>query len=112
MRILTFAIAGLITVLPGQYYGARLCGQIDYLVGKNETLAEFPECQAFYSGLEPEKYILIRADLNGSKATAVSAFGISFAPAGFLSFILHSAGVEIYVSSMRLGLFLSPRYHF
>lgn len=98
MRILTFAIAMVITALPGQYYGARLCGQIDYLVGKNETLAEFPECQVFYSGLEPEKYVLIRADLNGSMATAMAAFGISFAPAGFLSFTLHSAAVEIYVS--------------
>ncbi|KAK5655850.1 hypothetical protein OQA88_5389 [Cercophora sp. LCS_1] len=102
MRLLTFTIAGIISSLPGSFYSARQCGQIDYLMGRNATLAELPGCQAFYLG-ETEKYVLVRADLNGSMATAIAAFGISFAPAGFLAFIIHAFGIEAYLSLTTLN---------
>lgn len=97
MRVITVIIAAIISSLPAEYYSARQCGQIDYLLGRNDTLAEFPDCTAFYLG-DKQKYVLVRADLGGSAATAMAAFGIAFAPAGLLAFILHALCVEIYVS--------------
>ncbi|EEQ88587.1 uncharacterized protein BDCG_03707 [Blastomyces dermatitidis ER-3] len=83
----------------GQYYGARLCSQVDYTIGENRTRALYPDCDAFYSGADLNKQVLVQAKYlgGGNEINAGAAFGLAFGPSMWLAFALHAIGIEIYL---------------
>lgn len=82
----------------GEYWAVRQCAQVDYTLGEEVTRAEYPDCEAFYSGEDPYRPTLVKASMTGSAMTAGAALGVSFGPAIWLAFVLHAVGVEVYVS--------------
>ena len=95
------AAASIVSSMNG-FYSARMCGQVDYMMGQNRTLANFPDCAAYYSGEDPEKYVMVRASMKGNRATVASALGISFGPAMWLALALHAIGIEVYVRAASI----------
>jgi len=93
------AAASIISGMDG-YYSARMCGQIEYILGHNSTEEEVLDC----SDADAEKYVLVPANLGGNGATAGSALGLSFGPAMWLAFTLHALGIEIYVRTHKYPL--------
>lgn len=94
------------TVISNQtgYYSSRPCEQLDFMFegNKTATIAQFPDCAAFYSGKNPAQHTLVEANMDGdSAANVTAALGIGFGPAIWLSFAIHAVGVEIYVSCRR-----------
>lgn len=86
----------------GEYWAVRQCAQVDYTLGENATRADYPDCEAFYSGEDPNKVTLVKASMSGGSAmTAGAALGVSFGPAIWLAFVLHAIGIEVYVSFSR-----------
>ena len=98
MRIVMITMVSIINTSP-EFYSSRKCGQIDYMQGREQTLAQYPDCAAFYSGEDPNKYVQVLAQFGTSASTTASAFGVSFGPSGWLSLLLHAIGIEIYVCS-------------
>lgn len=88
------------TIVTGmnEYWAVRQCAQVDYTLGEEMTRAEYPGCEAFYSGEDPYKQTLVKASMEGDAMTAGAALGVSFGPAIWLAFVLHAVGVEVYVS--------------
>ena len=121
MRLIMFIM---VNIISGSevFYSSRQCGQIDYMLGRNQTLAQYPDCEAYYSGADSSKHVQVLADLRTSAATAAAAFGVSFGPSAWLALVLHAVGIEIYVCSPlliapesrfddALQLHLTPREH-
>lgn len=82
----------------GEYWAVRQCAQVDYTLGENRTREEYPDCEAFYSGEDPNKPTLVKATMSGNAMTAGATLGLSFGPAIWLAFVLHAIGIEVYVS--------------
>lgn len=96
----------------GEYYAYRPCVQVDYTLGQNQTRALYPACEPFYTGQNPDQFVLIPARIGTegtNAATAAAALGETFGAAFWLAFVLHAVGVEIYVSILcRCCLFFHP----
>ena len=90
-------IMAVIITASGDYYQPRMCAQINYTLGENRTLLDYPDCQVFYTEEDLGKQVLVHADMKGSAMTAGAALGLSFGPALWLALALHAAGIEIYV---------------
>ena len=101
VRFINFISSTIISIQQG-YYAARPCGQVENMLGGdgNATLHKYPECQAYYSGENPDQHALIRADLvdGDSGAEAAAALGLTFGAAVWLGLAMHAIGIEIYVS--------------
>jgi hypothetical protein len=100
VRLIMFISSTIISTQQG-YYAARPCGQVENMLGgdRNATLHKYPECQAYYSGENPDQHALIRADMDGdSGAEAAAALGLTFGAAVWLGLAMHAIGIEIYVS--------------
>ncbi|KAK2809697.1 hypothetical protein FQN50_003542 [Emmonsiellopsis sp. PD_5] len=96
LRLIMILIATIITTQ--EYYTARQCAQIDYTIGKNQTLTNYPDCDAFYSGDDLEKYVLVRAKMDGKGTSAITvgtALGMSFGAALWLSFAIHAIALHL-----------------
>ncbi|KAK2787585.1 hypothetical protein FQN53_005035 [Emmonsiellopsis sp. PD_33] len=89
------------TIIAGKdYYTAKQCAQVDYTIGKNQTLTNYPDCDVFYSGEDLNKHVLVQALMGGKGTTAITvgtALGLSFGPAMWLAFAMHAIGVEVYL---------------
>lgn len=96
---LIMAISSIIISSQGQYFDARSCAQLDFILrGRNRTLTAFPDCAVFYSGQDVNKFVAVPANLGGgSSATAASALGSTFGSAAWLALALHAIGVEVYL---------------
>ncbi|KAF5011838.1 hypothetical protein FDECE_2070 [Fusarium decemcellulare] len=97
LRIIMIIMASIIGS-KSEYYAVRMCAQIDYVLGKNETLATYPDCDSFYTGKDPNQQVLVKADMGDSSTdmTVGAALGLSFGPALWLAFAIHAVGIEIY----------------
>ena len=97
MRIVLVASASIIAN-AGSYFLAQPCDKLDYILGKETTLARYPDCANFYNGTRLDQNVAVQAngfDEPDSVAVAMNTtFGMSFWVALFIHFI----GVEIYVS--------------
>lgn len=82
----------------GEYWAVRQCAQVDYVLGENATRAEYPDCDAFYSGEDPFRSTMVKATMSSDNMTAGAAVGLAFGPALWLAFFLHAVGIEFYVS--------------
>lgn len=96
--------------MTDNYYSPRQCAQIDFVLGRNETLEKYPECDIFYSGEDLEKSTLVVGKFaatvpegEGDGMTTEAALGLAFGPALWLAFALHAIGIELYVSYETLG---------
>lgn len=87
----------------GGYWAIRQCAQVDYTLGETRTRKQYPDCDAFYSGEDPNKVTLIKATMSGAMS-AGATLGLAFGPALWLALILHAIGIEVYV-----GFHLSQR---
>lgn len=95
---LILIIAATVITAAGGYYSSWSCGKIDFELGKNKTLNTYPACEAWYNGTSPDQNIAVKADMNGGVIGAGAALDSSFGVSTWLSFMIHAAGVEIYVS--------------
>lgn len=65
---------------------------------RSRALDLYPDCAAFYSGENPDQFVVVGADMRGGITTAASAGGLTFGAALWLAMALHAIGVEVYVS--------------
>lgn len=99
-RLLVFPAAYVVSAV-GAYYMAEPCAKVASLVagGRDEMLARYPECAAFYSGASPDQHALVTASMTLGRAESVgAAIDLGFGAAMWLALALHAAGIEIYVS--------------
>lgn len=97
-------IMAIIIGMTDNYYSPRQCGQIDFVLGRNETLLKYPECDVYYSGENLEKSALVvgKFEMTAPEGeadgmTTEAALGLAFGPALWLAFALHAIGIELYV---------------
>ncbi|EEP77114.1 conserved hypothetical protein [Uncinocarpus reesii 1704] len=107
LRIIMVIMANIISA-GDEYYSPRMCAQIDYTLGQNRTLRNYPDCDVFYSGENLSKQVLVQGKFGsgGNAMTAGTALGLSFGPSLWLAFALHAIGIEIY---LRLTPFEAER---
>lgn len=99
VRIIMISAAAIISSI-GTYCAARPCDQIASMIGDaNQTAELYPDCAAYFSGVNPNQQAVVHADLNSSSsAEAAVAAGVSFGMAMSLALAIHVVRVEIYVS--------------
>ena len=92
------AASAVIIANTGSYFLAQPCDKLDFMLGKETTLARYPDCANFYNGTRLDQNVVVQAngfDETDSVAVAMNmTFGMSF----WLAMFLHFIGVEIYVS--------------
>ncbi len=101
LRIIMIIMANVISS-TGEYYAYRPCAQINYTLGENRTRTLYPSCEPFYTGQNPDQYVLIPAKIGGqgtNAATTAAALDESFGAAFWLALVLHAVGIEVYVTS-------------
>ena len=86
--------------MPG-YYAARPCEQLEAILGsQNRTLTLYPDCEPFFSGVDPNKNVAVKASIWGKEAGYAgshAASGMTFGAATWLALAIHAIGVEFYV---------------
>lgn len=87
------------------YYVARRCDVVDHLFhgDRARMLESYAGCLSFYDGSNPSQYVAIKANFHGNPAEFAASLGIGFGVGGWLAFILHLVGAELYVRHTRLG---------
>ncbi|KAF2658375.1 hypothetical protein K491DRAFT_690114 [Lophiostoma macrostomum CBS 122681] len=86
------------------YYQPRPCAQVAFQLGRSSTLSFYPECAAFFSGEQPDKYVLVQATLHGGpeRLDQVGAcLGVVFGMALWLAIWVHGVGAEVYLHFTR-----------
>ena len=94
-------------LIGNDYYTGYPCAQVDYtLGGEAKTRELYPDCDAFYSGANPNQHVMVHATfsdgpgtLEADDMTRGAALGVAFGPAIWLALAIHAVGIEIYVSS-------------
>lgn len=80
-------------------YTTRPCAQIASVLGHEDTLAAYPGCINYLNGTEPDLHVVVTADFASSNSVELSAaLAISFGTAGWLTLLLHTIAIELYVS--------------
>lgn len=75
------------------------CDKVFSLTGsQNKTLQQHPDCEAYFSGQNPNKAVLVSATMDGNGSNVTAVLSLGFGAAFWLAFTLHAVGVEIYVS--------------
>jgi hypothetical protein len=75
------------------------CAKVFFLVGSEQrTLKQHPECEAYFSGQDVNKVVLVPATMDGNGSNTIAILSMGFGAAFWLAFTLHALGVEIYVS--------------
>ncbi|KLU85797.1 hypothetical protein MAPG_04817 [Magnaporthiopsis poae ATCC 64411] len=100
-RLVMFLAAYVVSAIGG-YYMAEPCAKVASLVagGRDEMLARYPECAAFYSGVNLDQHALVTASMTLGRTESVgAAIDLNFGAAMWLALALHAAGIEIYVSA-------------
>lgn len=88
-----------ISDLGGHYYQARPCAQLHYIYdnSQNTTLQAHPDCAAYFSGQDLNKWVVVEANLHDDAAAAAAALGANFGSAVWFALVIHAIGIEIYV---------------
>lgn len=97
---LILAMASSIISISLSYYLAQPCDKMDYMLGKEETLARYPDCANFYNATRIDQNVVVQADFNGEVDEIGTAMNMNFGMALWVALFLHAFGVEIYVSSV------------
>lgn len=98
LRFILALGALIISDLGGGYYQARPCAQLHYIYNsQNDTLQAHPDCAAYFSGQDVNKWVAVEASFHGDAAATAAALGANFGSALWLAFAMHAIGVEIYV---------------
>ena len=93
-------ITALILTRTGGYELTKGCDVIDSLYSsQNATLAQYPACQSFYSGENPEQSVIVPVRMSSRPEEIAAALDVSFGMALWLAMIIHAVGVEIYVGA-------------
>ena len=99
LRLIMIISAKLIGSIGG-YYRAMPCDQVASMFGDQQKFAaSYPQCSSA-TGLS-KGWVAVPAHFSG-KAQVAAALDLTFGTAGWLAFVLHAVGVEIY-------LHLTPR---
>lgn len=91
------------TILPmtGTYYSSQSCEKIDWLYKGNQTrtLLEYPECEAFFSGLNTDQFASVKGQFQaGTVVQKTAIMDMLFGTCLWLAWAIHILGLEIYVS--------------
>lgn len=82
----------------GGWFTTKPCAQINFAVGKRNTLQLYPICESFFNGTNLDQHAIVEANFSSSNPNEIAAsLGIPFGAAGWISFWLHAVAVEIYV---------------
>lgn len=86
-------------------YTTRPCAQIEFALGRNDTLAAYPGCADYFNSKSPDLPVVVTVDFSSDNAMELSAaLAIPFGTAGWLALLLHTIAIEVYVSAaMMLG---------
>lgn len=85
------------TVIGG-YYMPEPCDKIESMLGRDRTLSKYPTCKTFFDGEVPSQHTLVVANMAGEVDNISAALDAAAGAALWVAFVLHAAGVEIYVS--------------
>jgi hypothetical protein len=91
------------------YYQPMACKVIDYILyGSHEGMSKGPHhnmlevapgCAAYVTGDDPAQFTAIQANMNDvTLVGTAAALEIGFTASGYLSFLIHAAAAEVYVS--------------
>jgi hypothetical protein len=81
------------------WYTVRPCAQIAFALGQNDTLAAYPQCIDYFTGVTPNLPVIVTADFASQNSMELSAaLGIPFGAAGWLALLIHTFAIECYVS--------------
>ena len=101
LRFVMIIAASIQAVWPAaQRYVAYPCAEMLFAYQNNasQLYNAFPACNPANAQWAPDGYVVVKGDLNGnSPMTAAAALGLNFGTAGFVAWILHAVGVEIYL---------------
>ena len=105
MRIIMIASAIAASYIGG-YSSTQPCDKIKFVLnGRGEAWKRYPGCEAFYSGENPDQRVIVDADVNsGDIMKLVAALNLTYGKSSWLAIVLHSVGIEIYVSSRDIGM--------
>ncbi|TLS31572.1 hypothetical protein PpBr36_02747 [Pyricularia pennisetigena] len=96
-RILMSVGAQVVTVIGG-YYMPEPCDKIESMLGRDRTLSKYPTCKKFFDGEALSQHALVVANMAGEVDNISAALDAAAGMALWAAFVLHAAGVEIYVS--------------
>ncbi|KAK0643165.1 hypothetical protein B0T16DRAFT_429891 [Cercophora newfieldiana] len=96
-----FALIIMATIVSNQgYFVPITCDQLAsrYLIGSRESVVQrFPQCEAYFSGANPDETVAVEADMNGDGANARAALNLTFGAALWVAMFIHVVGVELYI---------------
>lgn len=100
MRLLQLFAAGAIS--GRGYIAARPCAQIasDGVVPASVIEAHWPGCADYFSGASPGEVVVVDANYHGLPIEINVALSVVSGLCAFLAMLLHTAGVELYVSPL------------
>lgn len=104
MRIIMIASAIAASHMGG-YSSNQPCDKIKFVLdARGEGLKQYPGCDAFYTGEKPQQQVIVDADVNSSDIMKlVSALNLTYGKSSWLAILLHTVGIEIYVSLKEMG---------
>ncbi|KAI4853957.1 hypothetical protein E4T44_00508 [Aureobasidium sp. EXF-8845] len=98
IRIIMIISAQIIST-SRSWYTVRPCAQIAFAIGQNDTLAAYPQCIDYFTGVTPNLPVIVTADFASQNSMELSAaLGIPFGAAGWLALLIHTFAIECYLN--------------
>ncbi|KAK7993222.1 hypothetical protein PG989_006603 [Apiospora arundinis] len=98
---LIFVLTFLILPMTGTYYLSQPCDKLAWLFNdEHKTLAEYAECEAWFSKQNLEQRAHVRAEWLNAKnlAERMTAMNISYGVASWIGLAIHIMAVEVYLN--------------
>ncbi|KAF2770568.1 hypothetical protein EJ03DRAFT_291242 [Teratosphaeria nubilosa] len=96
-RIISKCAGPIITALQ-YWYTVVPCKEIASVLGQNGTLAFYPGCATYFDGTELAKQVIVHADIASKNPVEInSAIAISFGTCGWVSLLVHTLAIELYL---------------
>ncbi|THV89994.1 hypothetical protein D6D26_09574 [Aureobasidium pullulans] len=97
IRIIMIISAQIIS-MNRNWYTTRPCAQIEFALGRNDTLAAYPGCANYFNGKSPDLPVVVTVDFSSDNAMELSAaLAVPFGTAGWLALLLHTIAIEVYL---------------
>ncbi|KAI5275059.1 hypothetical protein E4T47_01822 [Aureobasidium subglaciale] len=97
IRIIMIISAQIIS-MNRNWYTTRPCAQIAFALGKNDTLAAYPQCEGYFNGNAPDLPVVVTVDFSSDNSMELSAaLAVPFGAAGWLALLLHTIAIESYL---------------